>query len=75
MPDKNNTKMDNKNKDQQLFEIGKMVKYQMRYNSQTKFWDALVVDNNPITLRIKFPDGYVHETEPDEEQTLTRVKF
>lgn len=47
---------------------GDKVKYEMNYNGLQKHWDALVVDTEPLTLRIKFPDGYVHYDEPDETQ-------
>lgn len=47
---------------------GDKVKYQMNYNGITRHWNALVVDTEPLTLRIKFPDGYVHNAEPDETQ-------
>ena len=47
---------------------GEKVKYEMNYNGWKKHWDAMVVDTEPLTLRIKFPDGYVHNAEPDETQ-------
>lgn len=47
---------------------GEKVKYEMNYNGWKSHWDAMVVDTDPLTLRIKFPDGYVHNAEPDEVQ-------
>lgn len=47
---------------------GDKVKYEMNYNGWKRHWDAMVVDTEPLTLRIKFPDGYVHNAEPDETQ-------
>lgn len=72
------TQNDNSNKDQNatcdnavlvagLF-AGEKVKYEMNYNGRKKAWDALVIDTEPLTLRIKFPDGYAHEAEPDKTQ-------
>ena len=48
--------------------VGDKVKYEMNYNGWKRHWDAMVVDTDPLTLRIKFPDGYVHYAEPDEVQ-------
>jgi len=47
---------------------GDKVKYEMNYNGCKKAWDAMVIDTEPLTLRIKFPDGYAHTTEPDKDQ-------
>lgn len=47
---------------------GDKVKYEMNYNGIKKHWDAMVVDTEPLTLRIKFHDGYVHYAEPEEVQ-------
>lgn len=51
-----------------LLVAGDKVKYKMNYNGWLRHWDAIVVDTEPLTLRIKFPDGYVHNAEPDETQ-------
>jgi len=48
--------------------VGEKVKYEMNYNGRCKKWDAMVIDTEPLALRIKFPDGYAHETEPDRYQ-------
>jgi len=47
---------------------GDKVKYKMNYNGWVRHWDAMVVDTEPLTLRIKFPDGFVHNAELDETQ-------
>ena len=47
---------------------GDKVKYEMNYNGIKMHWDAMVVDTEPLTLRIKFFDGYVYYAEPDETQ-------
>jgi len=47
---------------------GEKVKYEMNYNGCKRHWDAMVIDTEPLTLRIKFPDGYAHTTEPDKDQ-------
>lgn len=48
--------------------VGDKVKYKMSYNRELKDWDALIIDTNPLTLSIKFPDGYRMTTEPDPSQ-------
>ena len=47
---------------------GDKVKYEMNYNGRKKALDAMVIDTEPLTLRIKFPDGYAHTTEPVKDQ-------
>jgi hypothetical protein len=47
---------------------GDKVKYEMNYNGIKRHWDGVVIDTVPLTIRIKFFDGYVHNAEPNEKQ-------
>jgi hypothetical protein len=38
--------------------IGDWVKYKVNYSGKIKDWDALVVDDNPLTVSINFDDNY-----------------
>jgi hypothetical protein len=40
----------------------------MNCNGINKYWDAVVVDTKPLTLRVKLLDNYLHDVTPDSDQ-------
>jgi len=44
------------------------VQYRMNCNGINKYWDAVVVDTKPLTLRVKLLDNYLHDVTPDSDQ-------
>lgn len=58
------------NKEVELLQIGDKVNYAMSYNGVNKPYPALVIDTDPLTLSLRFKDGYRHTSEPDESQYI-----